>query len=44
MNNNKNHHSQMALKPISKRQPVNKHKIVAQCCSKQSKIISGCHD
>lgn len=32
------------LKPISKKQTVPKHKQVAQCCSKQSKIISGCHD
>lgn len=40
----KNQNTKTAFKPISKRQPVNKHKQVAQCCSKQSKIISGCHD
>lgn len=32
------------MKPISKKVSVKKQKIVAQCCSKQSKIISGCHD
>ncbi|MCX7809922.1 MAG: hypothetical protein N2247_03340 [Leptospiraceae bacterium] len=40
----KNQQTNSGFKPISQKQPVNKHKLVAQCCSKQSKIISGCHD
>jgi hypothetical protein len=32
------------MKPINKKIEKESSKTVAQCCAKESKIISGCHD
>jgi hypothetical protein len=32
------------MKPINKKNEKKSEKTIAQCCAKESKIISGCHD